>query len=128
MCCIQWEQLLESIMLKSWMLKLCQCEADNSFKMSNILRLLFQFWIFWEYVSSFSTFKILSDSYEIRIHNHLVRKQTPNHLTSMAKWLSVRLRTKWLWVQIPLLSLKQANYWVWFYSESRAWHDNNIQF
>ena len=25
---------------------------------------------------------------------------------SMAKWLSVRLRIKWLWVQIPLLSLK----------------------
>ena len=25
----------------------------------------------------------------------------------MAKWLSVRLRTKWLWVQILFLSLKQ---------------------
>ena len=24
----------------------------------------------------------------------------------MAKWLSVRLRTKWLWVRIPLLTLK----------------------
>ena len=24
----------------------------------------------------------------------------------MAKWLSVHLRTKWLWVRIPLLSLK----------------------
>ena len=24
----------------------------------------------------------------------------------MAKWLSVRLRTKWLWVRIPLLPLK----------------------
>ena len=28
-----------------------------------------------------------------------------NHLASLAKWLSVRLRTKWLWVQIPLQSL-----------------------
>ena len=25
------------------------------------------------------------------------------------KWLSVRLRTKWLWVRFPLLSLKPAN-------------------
>ena len=29
-----------------------------------------------------------------------------NHLTSLTKWLSVRLRTKWLWVRISLLSLK----------------------
>ena len=27
-------------------------------------------------------------------------------MASLAKWLSVRLRTKWLWVQITLLSLK----------------------
>ena len=27
-------------------------------------------------------------------------------LASLAEWLSVRLETKWLWVQIPLLSLK----------------------
>ena len=26
---------------------------------------------------------------------------------SLAKWLSVRLRSKWLWVRIPLLSLSQ---------------------
>ena len=51
----------------------------------------------------------LSDSNEIRTHNHLVHKQTLNHLAklaSLAKWLSVRLRTKWLWVRITLLSLK----------------------
>ena len=30
--------------------------------------------------------------------------QQLNHLASLAKWLSVRLRTKWLWVRIPLLS------------------------
>ena len=33
----------------------------------------------------------LSNSNGIRIHNHLVR---------LAKWLSVRLQTKWLWVQV----------------------------
>ena len=29
-----------------------------------------------------------------------------NYLTSLAKWLSVRLRTKWLWAWVPLQSLK----------------------
>ena len=28
-----------------------------------------------------------------------------NHLASLAKWLSVRLRIKWLWVRVPLQSL-----------------------
>ena len=32
-----------------------------------------------------------------------------NHLVSLAKWLSVRLRTKWLWVRVPLQSLKRGN-------------------
>ena len=31
-----------------------------------------------------------------------------NHLASLAKWLSVHLRTEWLWVRIPLLSLKTS--------------------
>ena len=29
-----------------------------------------------------------------RTHNHLVLKRTLNHLAKLAKWLSVRLRTK----------------------------------
>ena len=51
----------------------------------------------------------LPDSNEIRTHNHLVCKRQLKHLAklaSLAKWLSVRLRTKWLWVRILLLSLK----------------------
>ena len=43
----------------------------------------------------------LSDSSEIRTHNHLVCKQTLSHLAklaSLAKWLSVRL---WVRVQLP---------------------------
>ena len=36
----------------------------------------------------------------IRTHNYLVRKRTLNNLAKFS------LRTKWLWVQIPLLSLK----------------------
>ena len=42
-------------------------------------------------------------------HNHLVRKRTLHHLAKSAnlgKGLSVRLRTKWLWVRITLQSLK----------------------
>ena len=37
----------------------------------------------------------LSDSNEIRTHNHLAK---------LVEWLSVRLRTKWLWVRISLQS------------------------
>ena len=47
----------------------------------------------------------LSDSNMIRSHNHLVRKRTLNHLV---KWLSVCLRTKWLWVRVLLLSLRSC--------------------
>ena len=27
---------------------------------------------------------------------------------SLDKWLSIRLRTKWLWARIPLFSLKES--------------------
>ena len=40
-------------------------------------------------------------------HSHLVHKRTVNHLTkltSLAKWLSLRLQTKQLWVQTLLQS------------------------
>ena len=51
----------------------------------------------------------LSDSNGIRTHNHLVHKRTLSRLAklaSLAKWLTIRLRTKWLWLRIPLQSLK----------------------
>ena len=47
----------------------------------------------------------LSDCNWIRTQNQLVRKRTLNHLASFAKWLSVRLRTKWFWARIQLQSL-----------------------
>ena len=90
----------------------------------------------------FSTNTKQSDSNGIRTHNHLVREWTLNHLASSAKWLSVQLQTKWLLVRIPLLSLKlqiwhlfqarsfltfRKNYRVWIHSETRMWHDNNMQ-
>ena len=31
---------------------------------------------------------------------------TETSIESLAKWLSVHLRTKWLWVRVPLQSLK----------------------
>ena len=61
----------------------------------------------------------LGDNNKIRTHDHFVCKQTLSHLaklvilaglarlTSLAKWLNVCLRTKWLWVWILLLSLQQ---------------------
>ena len=51
----------------------------------------------------------LSNSNRIRTHNLLVHKQTLSHVpkvVSLAEWLSARLRIKYLWVRIPLLSLK----------------------
>ena len=48
----------------------------------------------------------LTDRNEIQTRSHLLRKRTLNHLAKLGRWLSVRLRTKWLWVRIPLLSLK----------------------
>ena len=56
----------------------------------------------------------LSDCNWTRTHNHLVRNQTLYHLAklaklaSLAKWLSVHLRTKLLWVRIQLQSLKNT--------------------
>ena len=90
----------------------------------------------------------LIDSNEIRTHSHLVRKRTLNHLAklvSFAKWLSVRLRTMWLWVRNSLLSIKlqtwhlhlllctcreffdiQRNYRVWIHFETRTLHHNRV--
>ena len=51
---------------------------------------------------------ILGDSNGIQTLNDLVRKRTLNHLAKLAKWLSVRLQTKWLWVRISLLSLPKT--------------------
>ena len=53
----------------------------------------------------------LSDCNVTWAHNHLVRKRALNHLatlTGLAKWLSFRLQTTWLWVQVLLQSL--SNY------------------
>ena len=48
----------------------------------------------------------LSDSNGIWAHNHLVCKRTLNHLAKL---------------------VIQANYKVYIHSETRTWHDNNIQ-
>ena len=54
----------------------------------------------------------LNDSYWIRTHNHSVRKRT-----SLDKCLSFHLRSKWLWVRIPLLSLKLQ---IWQLPQARS--------
>ena len=40
-----------------------------------------------------------------KVNSHNFRIQTKNS-ASLAKWLSVHLRTKWLWVRVQLQSLK----------------------
>ena len=35
-------------------------------------------------------------------------------MASLAKWLSVRLRTKWLWVRVQMQSLKTVNAYIVF--------------
>ena len=40
----------------------------------------------------------------------LVLTKQFNHLASRAKWLSVRLWTRWLWVRVQLQSIKQKGY------------------
>ena len=75
-----------------------------------------------------------------RTHNHIVRKWTFKQAI-LVKCLSVRLRTKWLWVCVLLQSLKLqisrlfcarssltfSNSRVWIHSKTRTWHDKNIQ-
>ena len=55
-----------------------------------------------------------SDCNWTQSQNHLVCKRTINHIAKcvslakcviLAKWLSVRLRTKWFWVRVQLQSL-----------------------
>ena len=86
----------------------------------------------------------VDDSNGIRTHDDLVRQGTLNHLTiqaSLAKQLSVCLRTKWLWVRILLLLFKlqiwdllRAGSSLTFRQTAECrftlklmWHDNNIQ-
>ena len=47
----------------------------------------------------------------------LVLRTQLNCLTSLAKWLSVCLRTKWLWVRIPLLS---RDLQIWHLLQTRS--------
>ena len=63
-----------------------------------------------------------SDVNWTRTQNHLDRKRTLNHVASLAKWLSVRLRTKWFWLRVQLQS--QAFYKclrISFFTEHLRW-------
>ena len=59
----------------------------------------------WSMPRSITKF-FVSRSNSIPTRKHLICKRKLNYLTSLAKWLSVRLLTKWLWVRIQLLPLK----------------------
>ena len=74
-----------------------------------------------------------------RTHNHLVPKQTLNHLTKLVTWLCVHLRTKWFESCCRHLNFRyhtcfkqgvswhSGNYRVWIHSGMHTWHDKNIQ-
>ena len=63
-----------------------------------------------------------SDCNWTRTHNYLAHKRTLNHLAKLAKWLTVSLWTKWLWVRVQLQSLKlQTSHLL------RTWHDKITQ-
>ena len=68
----------------------------------------FFFFFFWSfglpYISKFASNPSRSDCIGTQSYNHLVNEHStiyPNY-ASLAKWLSVRLRTKCVWVWIPL--------------------------
>ena len=124
-----------------------ECMVSLIFLKINLLSLSITF--FWSqlklwYASQKCIFMTVCDCNWTRTHNHLVHKWKLNHLaklTSLTKWLSVRLWTKWLWVQVQFSHLhfgfhacfKQGvpwhsgNYRVWIHSEMCMWHDENIQ-
>ena len=57
------------------------------------------------YILSFNVNTVFEHASWTRTQNNLFRKRTLNHLVSLAKWVSVRLRTKWFWVRLQLQSL-----------------------
>ena len=57
----------------------------------------------------------LSDCNWSRTQNHLVPKGTLNHLTKLAKWLSVPLGTKLFWVRVQLQSLRNIRHIRFYY-------------
>ena len=105
----------------------------NSQSLSELVYLLFFSWSINVIVffTNFNIIKIfLNDWNWTRTHNHLVRKQTLNHLASLPKWLAV------LWVLICMVHLTVCSYHVttecslyrvWIHSETRTGHDKNIE-
>ena len=44
-----------------------------------------------------------------------------NYSASLAKWLSIRLPTKWLWLQVPFQTLNfQSNFYIQATTECRS--------
>ena len=77
----------------------------------------------------------LGDSNWTRTHNHLVHKKTLNHLAKLAKWLSYVVSTYLFDAFDSMfrayfeqgLPWHSSNYRVWIHSDTRTWHDKNIQ-
>ena len=94
-------------------------------------------------------YKMVQKLYRNYITSHKFRSQslsTHYRCLSDCNWTRTqghlfRKRTKWFWVRVQLQSLKlqisrllrariswhSGNYRVWIHSETRTWHDRNIQ-
>ena len=73
---------------------------------------------------------ILSDCNWTRTYNHLVHKQTFNHLAKLTKWLSCVV-SSYLCGAFDCMFLSchgcVSDYTVCIHSETHTWHDKNIQ-
>ena len=73
----------------------------------------------------------LSDCNWTRTHDHLVHKPTLNRLAKLAKWLScvvsAYLHGAFGCMFLSVWILRVWILRVWIYSETRTWHDKNIQ-
>ena len=66
----------------------------------------FSYFLAWRCVSVLQLYLILTNVSQYAYKKECIEWQQRDWKASLAKWLSVRLRTKWLWVRISLLSLK----------------------
>ena len=95
---------------QTWNIIVCSCHATYAFQIESILYSCLNI----KELLARSRPKIwsLSDCNWIWTRDHLVHEWTLNHvakLASLAKWLSVRLRTKCLWGRVQLQSHK-----IWY--------------
>ena len=109
--CLNVKEFLAQNRCNTWSLSDCNRTWTHNHlgykqKLNHLAKLakwLSSVWAVFEHSAKMAKWSSVSDS----VWNMLwVLTPQLNHLASLAKWLNVCLWTKWLWVQILLLSLK----------------------